>query len=89
MFLVWKVMWNWQQHLFAKQKSKQPMLVEVHDFGDGDDDNDDPPLAKICKFQVPTSINVIIRKWTPLHSVIQYCICNIFPFLSFHVFCWT
>jgi hypothetical protein len=32
-------------------------------------------------------------KWTPLHSIIQYCICNIFPFLSFYnfwtVFCWT
>jgi hypothetical protein len=30
--------------------------------------------------QVPTSINVIERKWKPLHSTIQYCICNILPF---------
>jgi hypothetical protein len=36
----------WQQHLFALQKSKQPRLAEVHDHVDGDDDNDDPPLAK-------------------------------------------
>jgi hypothetical protein len=45
-YLVWKVMWNWQQCLFASQKSKQTMLIEVHDLGDGDDHNDDPPLAK-------------------------------------------
>jgi hypothetical protein len=30
------------------------MLVEMHDLGDGDDDNDDPPLAKIHKFQLPS-----------------------------------
>jgi hypothetical protein len=28
------------------------MLIEVHDLVDGDDDNDDP-LAKIHKFQLP------------------------------------
>jgi len=38
MFLVWKVMWNWQQHLSALQKSKQPIPVEMHDLSDGDDD---------------------------------------------------
>jgi hypothetical protein len=47
-----------------------------------------------CKnSQVPTSINVIVHKWKPLHSVIQYCICNILPLLSLYdfwnVFCWT
>jgi hypothetical protein len=44
----------WQQHLSALQKSKQPMHVEVHDHVDGDDDNDDPPFAKIHKFQLPS-----------------------------------
>ncbi len=46
----------WQQHLFALQKSKQPMLAEVHDQVDGDDDNDDLPLAKIHKFQLPSML---------------------------------
>jgi len=49
-------MWNWQQCLFALDKSKQTMLIEVHDLGDGDDHNDDPPLAKICKFQLPSML---------------------------------
>ncbi len=36
----------------------------------------------ICKtLIVPISINVIVRKWNPLHFIIQYCICNIRPFL--------
>ncbi len=56
MYLVWKVMWNWQQCLFALQKSKQTMLIEVHDLGDGDDHNDDLPLAKIPKFQLPSML---------------------------------
>jgi hypothetical protein len=30
------------------------MPTEVHDLGDGDDDNDDPPFAKIHKFQFPS-----------------------------------
>jgi hypothetical protein len=44
----------WQQHLSTLQKFKQPMPIEVHDFFDGDDDNDDPPRAKSCKFQLPS-----------------------------------
>ncbi len=48
----------------------------------------------ICKnSQVPTSINVIVCKWKPLHFVIQYWICNILPLLSLYDFwsgiCWT
>jgi hypothetical protein len=43
-----------QQHLFALQKCKQLMPAKVHDHVDGDDDNDDPPLAKIHKFQLPS-----------------------------------
>jgi hypothetical protein len=30
------------------------MPIEVHDLSDGDDDNDDPRPAKICKFQLPS-----------------------------------
>ncbi len=44
----------WQQCLSALQKSKQPMHAKVHDLVDGDDDNDDPPFAKIHKFQLPS-----------------------------------
>jgi hypothetical protein len=29
-----------------------PMLTKTHDFVDEDDDNDDPLLQKICKFQL-------------------------------------
>jgi hypothetical protein len=43
--------------------------------------------------QVPTSINVVVHQWKPLHSIIQYCICNIRPFLHLYdfsnVICWT
>jgi hypothetical protein len=46
----------WQQCISALQKSKQPMLAEVHDLVDGDVDNDDPPLAKIHKFQLPSML---------------------------------
>ncbi len=46
----------WQQYLSALQKSNQPILIEVHDLVDGDVDNDDPPLAKIHKFQLPSML---------------------------------
>ncbi len=44
----------WQQHLSMLQKSNQPMHAKVHDLVGGDDDNDDP-LAKYCKFQLPST----------------------------------
>jgi hypothetical protein len=46
----------WQKHLFMLQKSKEPMHAQMHDFIDEDNDNDDPPLAKICKFQLPSRL---------------------------------
>jgi len=42
----------WQPCLFTLQKFKQPMLVEMHDVVAGNDDNDNPPPTKICKFQL-------------------------------------
>jgi hypothetical protein len=45
----------WQQHLSMLQKSNQPMPAKVHDLVGGDDDNDDP-LAKYCKFQLPSML---------------------------------
>jgi hypothetical protein len=43
--------------------------------------------------QVPTSINIVVCKWKPLHVTSQYCICNILPFFFLYDFwyflCWT
>jgi hypothetical protein len=51
-FLVWKVMWTLATTFIYITKVQEPMPTEVHDLVDGDDDNDDP-LAKIHKFQLP------------------------------------
>jgi len=73
----------WQPCLFTLQKFKQPMLVEMHDLVDGDDDNDNPPLTKIRKFQL---LSILLCKWKPLHVTIQYYICNILPFFFLYDF---
>ncbi len=46
----------WQKHLSTLQKSKEPMHAQMHDFTNGDNDNDDPALAKIRKFQLPSRL---------------------------------
>jgi hypothetical protein len=43
-----------QNCLSMLQKSKEPMPTQMHDFTNGDNNNDDPPLAKIRKFQLPS-----------------------------------
>ncbi len=43
------------------QKSKELMSTQMHDFTNGDDNNDDPPLAKCHKFQLPSMSQYINR----------------------------
>jgi hypothetical protein len=46
----------WEKHLSTLQKSKEPMHAQMHDLTDGDNDNDDPSLEKIHKFQLPSRL---------------------------------
>jgi hypothetical protein len=43
-----------QNCLSMLQKSKEHVPTQMHDFTNGDNNNDDPPLAKNCKFQLPS-----------------------------------
>jgi hypothetical protein len=40
MFLVWKVTWNFDKNIYLStlQKFEEPMLPQMHDFTNGDDD---------------------------------------------------
>jgi hypothetical protein len=55
MFLVWKVMWIFGKNVYPCYKSPRNLWpTKMHDFTNGDDNNDDPPLAKILKFELPS-----------------------------------
>jgi hypothetical protein len=74
MFLVWKVTWNFDKNIYLStlQKFEEPMLTQMYDSTNGDDDKMIHLLLK-NKLQVPTSFNVVICNWKLLLATIQYC----------------